>query len=84
MKRNHLHSILKKDSLLYMASCWNADSYLIETDEQIDEIWNEISENGFHQIEFGTDDYDVACAQLDLKYGFPILNQIIIHVNLEV
>lgn len=55
-----------------MASCWNADSYLIETDEQIDEIWNEISENGFHQIEFGTDDYDVACAQLDLKYGFPI------------
>lgn len=57
---------MNKESLFYCVACWNSDPYLIETCEQVDEIWNEISENGFHQIESGTEDYEISCAQLDL------------------
>lgn len=65
---------LEKTDLLYLAACWNSDPYLLETDEQIDEIWSEVSKYGYHVIKDGTDDYQIACAQLDLDVNahYPI------------
>ena len=66
---------MKKEDLLCLAACWNAGhSYLIETDEQIEEIWQEIVKYGFHEIEQNTDLYEKACLQLylDPKACYPI------------
>lgn len=65
---------MKRNELLYCVACWNADPFCVETDDELDEIWDEICENGYHEIEKDTDDYEIACAQLDLdpNFGYPV------------
>ena len=46
---------MKKEDLLYLSACWNGDPFLVETDEEMSEIWDEICENGYHEIEKDTD-----------------------------
>lgn len=57
---------MKKDSLLYLVATWNSDPYLIESEDEIEEIWNEISDYGYHIIAEDSEDYEVSCLQLDL------------------
>ena len=66
---------MKKEDLLYLSACWNSDPFLIETDDEVNEIWEEICENGYHEIDKNdTEDYETACLQLDLdpKAGYPV------------
>lgn len=73
MKNKRRHCLNKED-LLSLVATWNSDPFLIETDEQLNEIWDEIRIYGFHEIEQDTEDYEVACAQLhlDVNFGYPV------------
>lgn len=59
---------MKRNELYYLSACWqNSETILVETDEQVEELWQEILRYGFHKIKRNTDLYQKACLQLDLN-----------------
>lgn len=65
---------MKKDELLFGVATYNADPFNIDDDNILDEVWETIEEEGYHEINQETEDYEIGCAQLDLspKAGFKI------------
>lgn len=65
---------LKREDLRFLVATWNSDPYMIENDEQLNDIWDEICSCGYHEIGPGSEDYEIACAQLDLDVnaGYPV------------
>lgn len=56
-----------KDSLLFGVATYNADPFNIYDEEILDEVWETIQEEGYHEINQNTDDYEIGCAKLDLS-----------------
>lgn len=58
---------MKKDELLFATATYNADPFNVDTCDLLDEVWDVIESEGYHEINQDTEDYEIGCAQLDLS-----------------